>query len=294
MSVKDLTLSGGTRLHRTAVHEVSGVPLVTVITAVMNGAGTVKGCIESVLRQDYPNIEHIVLDGGSTDGTVDVLRRYDDRIALWRSEPDRGIYDAWNKGLVEARGEWICFLGADDEFLPGAVRAYMALAANNPQAEYLSSKVKVLHASGYARILGSPWTWRKFSKAMCTLHVGSMHRRSLFDSLGRYDTSYRIVADYEFLLRARDRLNTAYMPVITSMMRAGGMSGSRKALEETARAKVETGGRSRVLAIVELHIAKAKFLLRPLRSGLGGMVARRFTAVRPTAKPFVDRSELYK
>jgi glycosyltransferase involved in cell wall biosynthesis len=284
MSVKDLRFSGGTRFNGTATHKVDGRPLVTVITAVINAAGMVKGCIESVLLQDYPNIEHIVLDGGSSDGTVDVLRQYDDRIALWRSEPDLGVYDAWNKALIEARGEWICFLGADDEFLPGAISAYMALAAEYPQAEYLSSRVKMIHSSGYVRILGSPWTWRKFSKAMCTLHVGSMHRRSLFDWLGRYDTSYRIVGDYEFLLRARDHLNTAYMPVITSIMRAGGMSGTRKALEETARAKVETGGRNRLLAAVELHIANTKFLLRPLRSALGGMVARRFTAVRPPAK----------
>ena len=166
MSVKDLTLSGGTRLHRTVSFEVRERPLVTVITAVLNAVGAIKDCIESVVRQEYPNIEHIVLDGGSSDGTVDVLRHYDDRIALWRSEPDRGIYDAWNKALREARGEWICFLGADDEFLPGAVSAYMALAAKNPQAEYLSSKVQMIYPSGYVRILGSPWTWRKFSKAM--------------------------------------------------------------------------------------------------------------------------------
>lgn len=279
MPVKDLTFSGGTRPHRTASFEVREGPLVTVITAVLNAAGTIKGCIESVLSQDYPNLEHIVLDGGSSDGTVDILRQYDDRIALWKSEPDRGIYDAWNKCLIEARGEWICFLGADDELLPGAVSAYMALAAQNPQAEYLSSKVKVVHSSGYERTIGSPWTWRKFSERMCTAHVGSMHRRSLVDRLGMYDTSYRIVADYELLLRARDQLNAAYMPVITAIMRAGGVSGTRKALEETARAKVETGGRSKVLAAVELHIASAKYVLRPLRAALGGIVARRFKSV---------------
>ena len=125
-----------------------------------------------------------MIDGGSTDGTVDVLRRYDDRIALWKSEPDHGVYDAWNKSLREAHGEWICFLGADDEFLPGAVSAYMALAASNPQAEYLSSQVRWVHPSGYERIIGEPWRWRKFSKSMCTAHVGSMHRRSLFDRVG--------------------------------------------------------------------------------------------------------------
>ena len=280
MTVADLKVSGGRRLHECNADDSREGPLVTVITAVLNGAGTLRDCIESVMRQDYPNIEHIVLDGGSSDGTIDVLRQYDDRVALWRSEPDRGIYDAWNKALVEARGEWICFLGADDEFLPGAVSAYMALAATNPQAEYLSSKVKVIHSSGYVRTLGSPWTWRKFSKAMCTFHVGNMHHRSLFDRLGMYDTSYRIVADYELLLRARDQLSTAYMPVITVIVKAGGVSCTRKTLEETARAKVETGGRSKLLAAVELHMANAKYMLRPLRIALGGIVARRIKAGR--------------
>jgi glycosyltransferase involved in cell wall biosynthesis len=235
-----------------------------VITAVFNGVGTIKNCIQSVVIQEYPNIEHIVLDGGSSDGTVEVLRQYEDRIALWRSEPDLGVYDAWNKALIEARGEWICFLGADDEFLPGAVSAYMALAAKNPQAEYLSSRVNVVHSSGYRRTIGRAWTWREFSRVMCTAHVGSMHRCSLFVRLGRYNTSYRIVADYELLLRARDQLNTAHMPVITSIMKAGGMSDSFSALREASRARIETGGRSVRWAAIELRIAMLKYFVRKL------------------------------
>jgi glycosyltransferase involved in cell wall biosynthesis len=231
------------------------------------------------------NIEHIVWDGDSTDGTIDVLRQYDDRIALWRSEPDRGIYDAWNKALFDARGEWICFLGADDEFLPGAVSAYMSLAAKNPLAEYLSSKVRVVHSSGYERTIGSLWTWRKFSKMMCTPHVGSMHRRSLFDRLGTYDTSYRIVADYELLLRARGQLRTAYMPVITVMMRAGGASFSRTMLTEKARAKVATGGRSKLLTAMELFAEYAKSVLGPpVRDALGRRMARRSKPDESTAE----------
>jgi glycosyltransferase involved in cell wall biosynthesis len=278
MSVEDLKLSGGTRLHRTPSFEVREVPVVTVITAVLNAAGTIKSCIESVLRQDYPNLEHLVFDGGSSDGTVDVLRQYDDRIALWKSEPDRGVYDAWNKGLVEARGEWICFLGADDEFLPGAVSSYMALAARNPQAEYLSSRLTEVHSSGYERTIGRAWSWRRFSERMCTAHVGSMHRRSLFDRLGTYDISYPIVADYELLLRARDRLNAAYMPVITVMMRAGGASSTRKSLQEAMRAKIAAGGRNKLLASMELHIANANYTLRPLRQALGRVMTRRISS----------------
>ncbi len=213
-----------------------------MVTAVFNGQPHVAGCLDSVLRQDYPNIEHIIVDGGSTDGTLEVLRRYDDKVAFWKSEPDNGVYDAWNKGLREAHGEWICFLGIDDEFLQGAVSSYMALAAKNPDAEYLCSRVRWVHPSGYVRIMGHPWTWKKFSKWMCTAHVGSMHRRDIYDSLGMYDTSYRMVGDYELLLRAGSKLNTAFMPVATVMMRAGGVSGASIALAEVAHDKVATGG----------------------------------------------------
>jgi glycosyltransferase involved in cell wall biosynthesis len=268
-------LCGGKRLKGIVAEGSADRPLVTVITAVYNGQPYVAGCLDSVLSQDYPNIEHIVMDGGSSDGTLEVLRQYDDRIALWRSEPDNGLYDAWNKALLEAHGEWICFLGADDQFLPGAVSAYMALAASNPHAEFLSSRVRVIHPTGYVRILGSTWTWRKFSKGMCAPHAGSMHRRSLFRRLGNYDTSYRIVADYEFLLRARDQLRAAYMPAITVRMRAGGVSTTRIALDEQARAKIASGGRSRVLAVLEMYFEKAKTVLHPpVRYVLGRIMPR--------------------
>ena len=281
MQTEVTSKSGGKRLKGISAERGTDRPLVTVITAVYNGQPHVVGCLESVLSQDYPNIEHIVMDGGSSDGTIDVLRQYEDRIALWRSEPDKGIYDAWNKALLEARGEWICFLGADDQFLPGAVSAYMALAACNPLAEFLSSRVKVIHSTGYERILGCPWTWRKFSRGMCTPHVGSMHRRSLFHRLGTYDTSYRIVADYELLLRARHQLNAAYIPAITVRMRAGGVSTTRIALEEQARAKVATGGRSRVLVALEMYFEKSKTVLHPpVRKAFGKIMARRLNSER--------------
>ncbi|HEV2484001.1 MAG TPA: glycosyltransferase family 2 protein [Terracidiphilus sp.] len=265
--------SGGKRFKGIVAEGSPDQPLVTVVTAIFNGEPYVAGCLESVLRQDYPNIEHIVLDGDSSDGTIEVLRRYDDRIALWKSEPDAGIYDAWNKGLAEARGEWICFLGVDDEFLPSAISSYMALAGKNPHAEYLSSKVNWVHPSGYQKVIGLPWKWSDFSKWMCTAHVGSMHRRNLYNRLGTYDTSYRIVGDYELLLRARNQLSTAYMPVITVTTRAGGLSDQRDAFFEQARAKATAGGRNRLLVTLELYGKIAKYTLRPLRYALARRTA---------------------
>lgn len=274
MQTEHALLHGGKRWGGIVAESSPDHPLVSIITVVFNGLPHVEGCLQSVSRQDYPNLEHIIIDGGSTDGTTDLLRRYDDRVAFWQSEPDRGIYDAWNKGLREAQGEWICFLGADDEILPGAVTAYMALAARHLDAEYISSKVKWVHPDGYSRTVGKPWKWRQFSRYMCTAHVGSMHRRSLFTRLGNYDLSYRIVADYELLLRARHDLKAAYMPITTAVMRAGGISDSRTALVEQARAKIIAGGRSPILVALELRFANAKFALRPLRRAWGRLIRR--------------------
>jgi len=269
MQTVSVSKCGGKRMTGVLMQSSAGLPLVSVITAVFNGQPYIAECLESVLKQDYPNIEHVVLDGGSTDGTLDVLRQYDDRIVFWKSEPDKGVYDAWNKALSEARGEWICFLGADDEFLPGAISAYMALAVRHPEAEYLNSRERWVHSDGYERTRGRRWTWPGILRQMCMAHVGSMHRRSLFDRLGIYDSSFGTAADYELLLRARGSLKTAYMPNITVTMRAGGMTESRASLADATRAKIVTGGRNTMLAKMEYCIANAKFMLRPLHRAAG-------------------------
>ena len=101
-------------------------PLITVIVAVFNGAKTLQHCIDSVAHQSYPNKDLIIIDGGSNDGTVDLLKTNYEQIKYWISEPDKGNYNAWNKGLSQAKGDWICFLGADDYFWDAQVLERMA------------------------------------------------------------------------------------------------------------------------------------------------------------------------
>ena len=260
---------GGARARGISAIKDARYPLITVITAVFNGEAYLAGCIDSVFSQSYPNIEHIVIDGSSTDGTLDVLHRYNDRLAFWVSEPDNGVYDAWNKGILEARGEWICFVGADDELLPNAVGEYMHLAQQYPNAEYLSSRECWVHPSGYKRIRGKPWSWSKFRRWNCVAHVGSMHRRTLFERLGLYDLSFGTASDYEFLLRGGESLRTAFMSNVTVMMRGGGMSDGRISLANATRAKILTGKRDPAAAMLELWFANVKFPLRPLRRTAG-------------------------
>ena len=133
---------GGWRLRRPGSHErdargTTGVPpvpparpLVSVITVVYNGQATLERAIGSVLQQTYPHIEYIVIDGGSTDGTLETIQRYDDRIALWLSEPDSGIFDAMNKGLALATGSYMAILNCDDYYPPRAVESVVARISN--------------------------------------------------------------------------------------------------------------------------------------------------------------------
>lgn len=108
---------GGLRLKGTRRSSAPGRPLISIVTVVHNGAKTLAQCVESVVRQRYENIEYVVVDGCSTDGTVDMLRGYKNLVDYWVSEPDRGIFDAMNKGAGLTSGDWILFLGADDRLL---------------------------------------------------------------------------------------------------------------------------------------------------------------------------------
>ncbi|MDE1162355.1 MAG: glycosyltransferase family 2 protein [Acidobacteriaceae bacterium] len=249
---------------------------VSVITATFNAETLLARCINSVSTQDYPDVEHVIIDGGSSDRTLDVIEQYKDYIGYFTSEKDKGIYDAWNKGVKAATGEWIAFLGSDDEYYPGAISSYMRLAAGHPGTEYMSSQVRWVPAPPEkVKIIGAPWDWPGFQREMRVAHVGSMHHRSLFHRLGLYDLTYRITGDYELLLRAGDTLRTAFLPQVTAEMQAGGTSDSFEALVEAKKAKVLSGGRSRAWASFEYMIKHSKLQYRR-----GLVAAHRYWATR--------------
>lgn len=205
-------------------------PLITVIVAIYNGARTLQQCIDSIAQQSYPAKELIVIDGASTDGTVEIVEQNQEKIAYWVSEPDRGIYNAWNKGLTQAKGEWICFLGADDFFWDRQV-----LARSSEQLVNLPENIRV--AYGQVMLLnndgarqypiGEPWEKikKRFKQFMCIPHPGAMHRRSLFELRGYFDDSFCIAGDYELLLRELKIEDAFFISnVILVGMRQGGVS----------------------------------------------------------------------
>jgi glycosyltransferase involved in cell wall biosynthesis len=250
--------SGGATGKRTA-----GFPLVSVITSVYNGIEGIERTLKSIVAQDYPCVEYIVVDGGSKDGTVDILRKYDDVIDYWISARDAGIYDAWNKGVRLAQGEWIAFVGAGDVYLTDAISRYMDFAKQHPDCRYISSRVRLMRGGQDVRTIGKPWSWPAFVKYMTVAHVGSLHHRDLYARYGLYDLAYRITGDYELLLRPGKSLQAGYFPQVTAEMDLGGVSTqSTKALDEAFRAKVQTGKRNVILARIDDFIARIKFYIR--------------------------------
>jgi len=264
----DSRVEGGRRPGTAAsTRTASQGPLVSVITSVLDGEAYLENTIQSVARQSYPNVEHIVVDGGSTDGTLSILRAHSDALEYWVSEPDNGIYDAWNKGLAAARGDWIAFVGADDVLRPNAMEQYVRAASGHApgSVEFISSRVELVTATlERVRITGAPWGWPALQRAMVVAHVGAVHHRSLFAKYGNFDTSYRLVGDHELLLRARGELRSRYIDTITASMRVGGASSASTALRESIRAKHETGGRPLLLCHLDMYWWLLKCQIRNL------------------------------
>lgn len=247
-------------------------PIITVIIAVYNDSKTLQQCIDSVAQQTYPNKELIIVDGGSKDGTVDFLKANQEKISYWISESDNGIYHAWNKGLAQANGDWICFLGADDFFWDTKVLERMArkLALIPPDVRVVYGQVKLLTANGvYLYTVGEAWgsVKKSFKYKMSIPHQGVMHRRSLFETHGKFDESFRIVGDYELLLRELKTQDAVFVPdLIVTGMRQGGISSNPEQslviLREVRRAQLMHGqnwpGRIWLMAVVRVYI---RFLL---------------------------------
>lgn len=175
-------------------------PQVTVVTIVLNGARHLLDCLQSVAGQQGVAVEHVVIDGGSTDGSVDLLKLWSDKLAFWSSGPDGGIADAMNKGVRSARGEWILFLHADDYFPEPSALARAVERLSGP-----------IDAAAFPVLFGSPPDLRlviprpvgpmfNFKLGMC--HQGILTRRDLFLRVGEHDTTLKIAMDYDFYLRA--------------------------------------------------------------------------------------------
>jgi glycosyltransferase involved in cell wall biosynthesis len=187
-------------------------PLVSVITPTLNQAHFLEPTLRSVRAQTYPRIEHIVIDGGSTDGTLDILRRLGggggeaDGVLRWQSEPDRGMYDAINKGLALANGEILAYLNSDDAWLPWAVEAVVRVFESRPDVDLVfGDGIKVFEADGAQRLrLFPPFDRVSLANYESLMQPAVFWRGRLTERIGAFETGMRYVADLDYWLRAAE------------------------------------------------------------------------------------------
>jgi GT2 family glycosyltransferase len=187
---------------------------------------TLPSTIASIRAQHYPNIEHIIIDGGSTDGTIDIVRSNEDAIAYWRSEPDAGIYDAFNKGIALSRGDFVGILNADDYYEPDQISNAVKVLADTG-APFVHGNITLHGWQGSdVELHGDPFYEAVVRHRMPSLHqVTTLCRRSVFEQHGLFSTRYRIAGDYDWYLRLAKRGCIGYhSPKIHAHMRAGGIS----------------------------------------------------------------------
>jgi len=204
---------------------VESKPLVSVVTIVKNGADVLERTIQSVVDQSYPEFDYVVIDGNSSDGSLDIIKTYEKGIASWISEPDKGIGDAFNKGVTRCRGNWIIFMNAGDSFVDSQVLAkFSNVLRESGDVDIVHGHVRQVDKSGrFYRTVGGPLNPRKFKFHMCVPHQAIFHNRMFFDRYGLFDTSLRMAMDYELLTRKKD-LRALYVPAPVAATLVGGVS----------------------------------------------------------------------
>lgn len=229
-------------------------PLFSIVTVVLNCRDGIRATIRSVISQGFPNLEYLIIDGGSTDGTVEIVREYGGKITQLVSEPDAGIYDAFNKGIARARGQYVLLLNAGDHLEPGALaKVAIAAAALPDRTTVISGGIRVIDGNTLQEI-GS--VVRDASvldgrhRHMFLNHPATFIPKETYERIGPYNARFRIAGDYEFAQRLLSRgVGINFIPDIITVMYTGGISStfSWTHIAEYFRIVREYGGSGRAV-----------------------------------------------
>lgn len=200
---------------------------ISIITVCYNSVATLGDTLASVAAQDYPDVEHIVIDGGSTDGTQALVEQAGQHVKVFVSEPDKGIYDAMNKGLRLSTGEAIGFLNADDMFADDQVLSRVAAAFEDPTIEACFGDLLYVSEDNQSVVRywkSRPFVPGGFARGWAAAHPTFYIRRSALERFGGFDLSYRLAADTELMMRYLEKggVRAAYIPQVQVRMRVGG------------------------------------------------------------------------
>ena len=204
----------------------------SIITAVRNGSKVIPVTLASVASQQYPAIEHIVIDGASTDDTAEIVRRTAPHVSQLISEPDNGVYDAFNKGLRLATGDVVAYLNAGDVYTDPWVINRVAEAFADSRLDAAFGDIDIINSldspNPVRRIRLQDFTPARLSAGFMPPHPALFIRRSAYDRVGEYDPSYRIAGDFEICVRlfAKQSIRFRHLPHVLALMPRGGLSNS--------------------------------------------------------------------
>lgn len=203
---------------------------ISIVTATWNCTKTLPDCLASVARQRYDNIEHVIVDGASTDGTIDVVNRHIDQVAIFKSERDKGIYDALNKGINLATGDVVGFLHADDLYASDDVLSKVAKAFEDPNVCAVYGDLEFVSQHDTTKVIrrwqSNPFKMRDLGWGWMPAHPTLYVRREWYALIGGFEISYRIAADYLSILKlfTQPGFKAEYIPDVLVTMRLGGAS----------------------------------------------------------------------
>jgi glycosyltransferase involved in cell wall biosynthesis len=203
---------------------------ISIITVCYNSAATIEKTIQSVGSQSYPNIEYIIVDGNSKDDTLSIIKKHQDKVATWISEPDKGLYDAMNKGIALATGDFIGILNSDDTFYSDTVIAELvAFHQKNNLDASVGNIVQHKEDGKIVRLYSSKnWQPEKLKIGFMPPHPSIFFKKELFEKYGIYDLGFKIGADYELITRffLKNKISWQYSGITTTAMLVGGLSSS--------------------------------------------------------------------
>ena len=265
------TLKGGLREKKISKSSNKIQPLITIITTVLNNEKYLQECLDSLHNQKYKNYEHIIIDGGSTDKTIDIIKKNENKIDFWISEKDRGIYDAFNKGMSLARGEFIGFLNSDDIYYSESTLSYVVETFDkNENTDFIFGPVKkhwaLLH--GY-----QPWKIY-FTWGFYTSHsTGFFIKNKSAKKIGEYNLKYKYSSDYDYFFRmiVHKKLKGigVHKDKIFGVFRRGGFSSRVKFLDHfKEEIKIRNDNKQNKIIIFLIIVYKSIRLIKKIINNL--------------------------
>jgi glycosyltransferase involved in cell wall biosynthesis len=246
-------------------------PLISIVTIVYNDLDGLKKTYKSVVEQTYKNIEYLIIDGGSNDGTSTFIRKNQDNLAYWVSEKDKGISDAFNKGVIASKGEWIVFLNAADYFQnENAVASMIPFLKENQNADIVYGKLTEVDKDGnQGKSFGKPFNRKAFERECTIIHPACFHKDRFFKENGLFNLDFKIAMDYELFLRKKD-LKAVFVDQPVTFMETGGTSqlDPGPSYKEANKAKAMHLNKSTLELSIEYYENMLRYRFSKIKQGL--------------------------